>query len=76
MTSRHGSVDPLAHNFDHPASLDTELLIRHVEALKAGHAVEVPLYDVIVPEGGENRAALEMVIARVEKLLASDASDS
>lgn len=26
--------------------------------------------DVIIPEGGENRVALEMVIARVEKLLA------
>jgi uridine kinase len=25
--------------------------------------------DVIVPEGGENRVALEMVIARVEQLL-------
>jgi uridine kinase len=25
--------------------------------------------DVIIPEGGENRVALEMVIARVEKLL-------
>jgi uridine kinase len=26
--------------------------------------------DLIVPEGGENRVALEMVIARVEQLLA------
>lgn len=25
--------------------------------------------DVIIPEGGENRVALEMVVARVEKLL-------
>jgi uridine kinase len=25
--------------------------------------------DVIVPEGGENRVALEMVVARVEQLL-------
>jgi len=25
--------------------------------------------DIIVPEGGENRVALEMVIARIEKLL-------
>lgn len=158
---RRGDVDLLAHNFDHPDALDSDLLIRHVEALKAGHAVEVPLYDmvthrrrpeiqsveprpvillegillfaeprlrdlldfkifvdtdpdvrlmrrirrdveergrtlddilrqysetvrpmhlefvepskrwadVIVPEGGENRVALEMVIARVEKLL-------
>jgi uridine kinase len=26
--------------------------------------------DVIIPEGGENRVALEMVVARVEQLLA------
>jgi uridine kinase len=28
--------------------------------------------DVIIPEGGENRVALEMVVARVEQLLRRD----
>ena len=152
----------LHHNFDHPDALDNELLQVHVEKLKSGRAVDVPIYDfvthrrttdtirvaaqpvillegillfvepalramldfkiyvdtdadvrlirrirrdvekrgrtaddvmrqyletvrpmhldfvepskrwadVIVPEGGENRAALDMVIARVEQLLA------
>lgn len=32
-------------NFDHPASLETELLIRHIEALRQGYPVEVPVYD-------------------------------
>jgi uridine kinase len=32
-------------NFDHPNSLETELLIRHVEQLKSGKSVEVPIYD-------------------------------
>ncbi len=32
-------------NFDHPNSLETELLIRHIEQLKRGDAVEVPIYD-------------------------------
>ena len=32
-------------NFDHPSSLETELMIRHVEALKNGYQVEVPVYD-------------------------------
>ncbi|MEX0662518.1 MAG: uridine kinase [Balneolaceae bacterium] len=32
-------------NFDHPASLETELMIRHVEALKNGYQVEIPTYD-------------------------------
>ncbi len=154
-------ADLLAHNFDHPAALDNDLLVSHLAALKAGHPVEVPIYDfvrhrrtgrvrrvipqpvvllegilifvepglrelldfkiyvdtdadlrlirrlgrdmaergrsvadvlrqyletvrpmhlefvepskrwadIIIPEGGENRVALEMVVARVEKLL-------
>jgi uridine kinase len=32
-------------NFDHPNSLETELLICHVETLKDGQAIEVPVYD-------------------------------
>lgn len=34
-----------ALNYDHPGSLETDLLVRHVEALKAGHSVDVPVYD-------------------------------
>lgn len=32
-------------NFDHPSSLETELLIRHLKALCEGYSVEMPLYD-------------------------------
>ena len=32
-------------NFDHPDSLETELLARHVDVLCKGSAVEVPIYD-------------------------------
>jgi uridine kinase len=32
-------------NFDHPNSLETELLISHVEQLKNGQQIEVPIYD-------------------------------
>lgn len=32
-------------NFDHPDSLETELLVDHVVALKRGEGVDVPLYD-------------------------------
>lgn len=32
-------------NFDHPSSLETELMIRHLEALKEGYHVEVPIYN-------------------------------
>ncbi len=154
----------LRHNFDHPEAVDTDLLVSHLLALKAGEPAEVPIYDfvaharterserveshpviliegilllaeprirelldfkiyvdtaadirlirrlrrdmnergrsledilrqyvttvrpmheefvepskrwadVIVPEGGENRVALEMVIARIEQLLTND----
>jgi uridine kinase len=32
-------------NWDHPDSLETDLMIAHVKALKAGQAVELPVYD-------------------------------
>ena len=32
-------------NFDHPDSLESELIIEHVRALAAGHAIERPVYD-------------------------------
>jgi uridine kinase len=32
-------------NFDHPDALESELLAQHLRALKAGQAVDVPLYD-------------------------------
>jgi uridine kinase len=32
-------------NFDHPNSLETDLLIQHVEQLKNGEPVNVPIYD-------------------------------
>ena len=34
-----------ALNYDHPDSLETDLLVQHVRALKAGIAVEAPRYD-------------------------------
>ena len=32
-------------NFDHPDAIDNDLFIEHVKALKAGCAVELPVYD-------------------------------
>lgn len=34
-----------AVNFDHPHSLDTELMTRHIEQLKNGEPAEIPIYD-------------------------------
>ena len=32
-------------NFDHPDAFDTELMINHLEALRAGESIEQPIYD-------------------------------
>ena len=32
-------------NFDHPDALDNDLLVEHLKELRAGRAVDVPLYD-------------------------------
>ncbi|HSM36872.1 MAG TPA: uridine kinase [Longimicrobiales bacterium] len=37
-------------NYDHPDSLETELLVSHLKELKAGRPVEVPLYDFAAHE--------------------------
>lgn len=34
-------------NFDHPNSIDFELLIEHLKALRAGHTVQVPVYSFV-----------------------------
>ena len=37
----------LHHNFDHPSAIDNDLMVSHLAALKAGHPVEVPIYDFV-----------------------------
>ena len=32
-------------NFDHPNALDNDLLMNHIEALRAGESIEQPIYD-------------------------------
>lgn len=34
-------------NFDHPDSLDFDLLAKHLENLKHGHEIEIPVYDFV-----------------------------
>ena len=35
-------------NYDHPDAFDTELLCEHIRKLKAGEAVEMPVYDYTI----------------------------
>ena len=35
-------------NYDHPDAFDTELLCAHIRQLKAGHRIEMPVYDYTI----------------------------
>ena len=37
--------EPRGHDYDHPDALDTDLLVSHVEQLRCGRVVELPVYD-------------------------------
>jgi uridine kinase len=46
-------------NFDHPESLETELLIEHVERLKSGEPIAMPVYDFKTHRRSEATIAIE-----------------
>ncbi len=39
--------DRVKTNYDHPASLETDLLVEHIRALRAGSTIEQPQYDFV-----------------------------
>lgn len=43
--SRHEGLTPDRVNFDHPDSLETSLLVRHLDELRQGRSVEQPMYN-------------------------------
>ena len=92
-------------NYDHPDAFDNALLIYHLQELKAGRAIDCPVYDysnhnrsdkvqhiepapvlivegilpfvepskrnadIIVPNGGENTTAIEMLAHHIRNLI-------
>jgi len=57
-------------NYDHPDSLDTALLIDHVQQLRQGQAIETPLYDFAThTRRAETRPILPASIILVEGIL-------
>lgn len=92
-------------NYDHPDAFDNALLIYHLQELKAGRAIDCPVYDysnhnrsnevqhiepapvlivegilpfvepskrnadIIVPNGGENSTAVEMLAHHIRTLI-------
>ena len=43
--STYEGLPPDRINFDHPDSLETELLVQHIKDLKVGRSIEQPLYN-------------------------------
>jgi uridine kinase len=57
-------------NFDHPDSLETELLIRHLRALKQGAVIDAPVYDFRVHRrAGETRRIEPRKVILVDGIL-------
>ena len=54
-----------AFNFDHPAAFDTELLVAHLKALRAGQTIQMPQYDFVHHRRSEHTvevAPLKLVV--------------
>ena len=52
-------------NYDHPDAFDTDLMIEHLAALRAGQTVECPVYDFTV----HNRAPQTVTVAPAPVLI-------
>lgn len=46
-------------NYDHPEALETSLLVEHLQHLKAGNAIEAPVYDFKVHRRREQTQRIE-----------------
>lgn len=57
-------------NYDHPESLDNELLVAHLEALRQGRVAEVPIYDFVThSRSTETRRVVPAPVVIVEGIL-------
>jgi uridine kinase len=58
----HPELDDAARdclNFDHPAALETELMVKHLDALRASQVVRVPRYDFASHRRGPDTVCIE-----------------
>ena len=46
-------------NFDHPNSIEFELLVKHIEALKKGQTIEEPTYDYVTSSRQQKTTKIE-----------------
>jgi uridine kinase len=68
---RHLTLDERAEiNFDHPDSLETPLLVAHLDALAAGSTVELPEYDFTThTRGAQTRPVAPTPVVIVDGIL-------
>lgn len=52
-------VDRARTNYDHPSSLESELLVAHLAALREGQGVDVPIYDFAAHTRGPGTRRVE-----------------
>ena len=57
--SHYSAQQKRDHNFDHPDSIDFELLIEHLQQLREGKSVEQPTYSYITCTRGEETVKVE-----------------
>ncbi len=68
--SAYDGATPDQINFDHPASLDTDLLIRHIRELKEGNPVHQPIYNFTTHRRlGETKILKPLEIIIIEGIL-------
>lgn len=57
-------------NYDHPDALETELLVEHLDRLRAGETIDVPVYDFKVHQRApESRRVIPTPVVLVEGIL-------
>ncbi len=57
-------------NFDHPDSIDSDLLVNHIKRLKSGDPIEMPLYDMVThTRRDETEAIKPMPVTIIEGIL-------
>jgi uridine kinase len=65
-----GAEERAVINYDHPAALESSLLAEHLAALRAGRAVDVPVYDFAThTRRGETRRVAAAPVVIVEGIL-------
>jgi uridine kinase len=63
-------------NYDHPQAFETELLVHHLQELRAGRAVEVPVYDYTSHSRTERTRCIEPAdIVFVEGILVLESAE-